>query len=148
MQKISFDQVIFCLCFWYYLLKNWIKNYISALIIEFWMWSQFEINIWFSWFKKHWIDFQKHDISWNLTSLLLSIKFAYERVMRSILFFKHDENYLNNLWYHLIWKMILACFNIILITSFMIFLIFLWLCTLTIFWFTHSCYLNIEDMYK
>ena len=30
----------------------------------------------------------------------------------------------------------------------MIFLMFLWLCTLMIFWFTHSYYLNIENMYE
>ena len=76
LQKISFSQIIFCLYFWYYLLKNWVKNYISALIIKFWMQLQFEIDIWFSSFKKYWINFQKHNISQNLTSLLLSIKFA------------------------------------------------------------------------
>ena len=83
-----------------------------------------------------------------MTSLSLSIKFTYERVMRNILSFKHDENYLNNLWYYLIWKMILTCFSITSIINFMIFLIFLWLCTLIIFWSTHSHYLNIENMYE
>ena len=52
LQKISFDQAVFCLCFWCYSQKNWAENYISALIIEFWMQSWFKIDIWFSWFKK------------------------------------------------------------------------------------------------
>ena len=50
------------------------KNYISVLIIKFWMWLWFEIDTQFSWFKKYWIDSQRHDISQILTLLLLSIK--------------------------------------------------------------------------
>ena len=52
LQKILFDQAVFHLCFWYCLQRNWMKNYDFALIIEFWMWSWFEIDIQFSWFKK------------------------------------------------------------------------------------------------
>ena len=53
LQKISFNQVIFHLHFQYYSQKNQTKNYISALIIKFWMQSWFKINTQFSWFKKH-----------------------------------------------------------------------------------------------
>ena len=37
LQKILFNQIIFHLCFWYYLLKNQTENYIFTLIIEFWI---------------------------------------------------------------------------------------------------------------
>ena len=147
LQKISFSQVVFCLCFWYYSLRNQTENYISALIIKLWMWLWFEIDTQFSWFKKYWINSQKHNILQNSTSLSFSIKFTYEKVMRNILSFKHNENYSNNLWCYLIWKTVLAHFSITSITSFMIFLIFLWLHTLTIFWSTCSHYLNIKNMY-
>ncbi len=70
------------------------------------------------------------------------------KMMKSTLLFEHNENYLNNLWYHLIWRMNLAHSNIILMTNFMTFLMSLWLHTLMIFWSTHSCYSNIEDMYE
>ena len=53
LQKNSFSQVILHLHFWYYSWRNQTENYISALIIKFWMQSQFKINIWFSWFKKY-----------------------------------------------------------------------------------------------
>ena len=39
LQKISFSQAILHLHFQCYLWRNWVKNYISALIIEFWMQS-------------------------------------------------------------------------------------------------------------
>ena len=79
---------------------------------------------------------------------MCSIKFRYVKTMKSTLLFKHDEVYLNNLWCHLIWKMNLAHFNITSIINFMIFLMSLWLHTLMIFWSTHSCYLNIKNMYE
>ena len=53
LQKILFNQVIFYLHFWYCLQKNQTENYNFTLIIKFWMWSWFEIDIQFSWFKKH-----------------------------------------------------------------------------------------------
>ena len=35
LQKNSYNQIIFCLHFWCYSWKNWVKNYISVLIIKF-----------------------------------------------------------------------------------------------------------------
>ena len=51
--KTLFNQVILCLCHWYYSQRNQTKNYISASIIKLWMQSQFKINTQSSWFKKH-----------------------------------------------------------------------------------------------
>ena len=148
LQKISFNQVIFYLCFWYYSWRNWVKNYISALIIKLWMQSWFEINIWFFWFKKYWINFQKHDISQSLTSFICLIKFIYTKMMRSILHFKQDENCLNNLWYFLVWKMNSVCFNITLITYYMNFLMYLSQHILMISWFTQISCLSIKNTYN
>ena len=52
LQKILFDQAVLHLHSWYCLQKNWTENYDFVLIIEFWMQSQFKINIQFFWFKK------------------------------------------------------------------------------------------------
>ena len=147
MQKNLFDQVIFHLSHLYYLLKNQKKNYIFVLIIKHWMWLWFEINIWFFWFKKHWTDFWKHDISWSLTSFIYSIEFIYVKKMKNTLHSEQDKNYLNNLWYFLIWKMNSICFSITLMICYINFLMYLSWHILMIFWFTQISCLNIKNMY-
>ena len=148
LQKILFSQIIFYLCFWYYLLRNQTENYISALIIKFWMWSWFEIDIWFFWFKKHWTDFQKHDILWSLTSFMCSTEFVYTKMTRSILHSEQDENYLNNSWCSLIWRMNSVCFSIISMTCYMNFLMYLSQHISMISWSTQISCLSIKNMYN
>jgi len=52
LQRTLFNQAVLHLHFWYCLQRNQTENYNFALIIKLWMWSWFEINIQFSWFKK------------------------------------------------------------------------------------------------
>ena len=148
LQKNSFDQVISHSSHLCCLSRNQKKNYVSILTIKHWMWSQFEINIWFFWFKKHWIDFWKHDTSWSLTSFMHLIKFIYVKMMRSILHSEQDENCLNNLWCLLIWRMNSVCFSIILMTCYMNFLMYLSWYISMISWSTQTSYLNIKDTYN
>ena len=79
---------------------------------------------------------------------MCSTEFVYARMMRNILHSEQDENYLNNSWYFLIWRMNSVCSSTTSIIHYMNFLMYLSWHISMIFWSTWISCLSIKNMYN